>query len=75
MHQHGREPSPALASPPGLSSPLLTLACTGLGGDELFPALLRLFEAVLMNGLGPLFPLSKGMLIIFSTLITWLMRN
>lgn len=51
------------------------LPCPGLGGDEFFPALLRLFEAVLINGLGPLLPSSKRMLIIFSTLITWLMRN
>ena len=32
------------------------------------------FEAVLMNVMGPLLPLSKGMLIIFSSLIMWLMR-
>lgn len=32
-------------------------------------------EAPLMSVMGPLFPLSKGMLIIFSSLIIWLMRD
>lgn len=54
---------------------MLTLSCAGLGGDESSSGPSSgWFEAVLMNVMGPLLPLSKGMLIIFSSLITWLMR-
>lgn len=49
-------------------SPDVAVPLAGLG-------VLGLLEAPLMNVMGPLFPLSKGMLIIFSSLIIWLMRD
>lgn len=76
MHHLAPEPSPELVSSLGVRYQMLTLSYTGLGGDEFSPQPCSgWFEAVLMNVMGPLFPLSKGMLIIFSSLITWLMRD
>lgn len=56
-------------------SPNAAVPWAGRGDEFYFSASSGWLEAALMNVIGPLFPLSKGMLIIFSSLIMWLMRG
>lgn len=71
MHQLTQQPGPGQDLPPGLSQPNVAVPQAELG----VLSFLGWLEAPLMNVMGPLFPLSKGMLIIFSSLIIWLMRD